>query len=61
MTRMKIGRHHCIKLQHAKAMCFSLLKAVFYKPFPDMQPSCIPIYRIACIADMSALSHIVGM
>ena len=39
MTRMGIGRYHCIELQHAKALCFSLLKAVLYKLLPDMQPS----------------------
>lgn len=61
MTRMGIGRYHCIELQHAKALCFSLLKAVLYKLLPDMQPSRIPVYRIACIADMSAPSYIVGM
>lgn len=61
VTRVYIWCHNRVKLQYTKSMCFTLNETIFYKFFSNMKSSCIPVNRIAGIADMSAASYIVWM
>ncbi len=58
---MDIGGHHCVELQHAKAMSFALSQAILHQLLTDMQAAAGGAHRIAGVADMPAPPHIVGM
>ena len=61
MSCMNVGRHHGIELQHPEALFLSLHQTVLHQLFSDMQSPCLSAHRIAGIADMPAVSHIIGM
>ena len=61
MSRVYIAFDNSIKLQHTKAKLPAHTQAIEHQFLSDVLSSCIRCNSIACIADMSASAHIVGM
>ena len=57
--RTRVALDDCVELQHAKSARFSLCNAVLYQFFTDMLSAHGLFEGVACVADVSAASHII--
>ena len=56
--RTRVALDDCVELQHAKSARFSLCNAVLYQFSPICCPRTV-FDGVACVADVSAASHII--
>lgn len=61
VDRSSIARYDGIELKDFESELTSSLHAMFYKAFPDVLSPYIGPNGITCIADMAAVSDIIGM
>ena len=59
MACMDVALHNGVELEDTEAEFFCLLQAIRHQFFTDMLPAYGRRYSIACVAEMSAASHIV--
>ena len=61
MARVNVRGHHRVELKDSEPGCFALLQRVLHDLLADVQPPCLRRDGIACVADMPAPPHIVGV